>query len=244
MCATCHGATLDGAGTAPGCGSCHDSNPTHPLPPGVTSWKQDCTMCHGGTDNGSGAPPRATWGNNTPADTSNVRIGAHTSHTSALHKLSQPIDCSLCHTKPADALAAGHIDAVVSVTGYGGADPTWKAVAAGDPGWNATTMTCSTTYCHGGIVGGTVTDGKLTAPKWTQVDGSQAACGNCHGIPPPSGWGHGYPPTHNNNACTFCHYDVADDRGTTITNPVAHINGVVDVRNRDTDPGCAVCHGI
>ena len=49
-------------------------------------------------------------------------------------------------------------------------------------------------------------------------------------------------PAHNNNACTFCHYDVADDRGTTITNPAAHINGVVDVRVRETDPDCAACH--
>jgi predicted CxxxxCH...CXXCH cytochrome family protein len=241
-CATCHGPTLDGTATVPGCGSCHDQNPSHPLPPGVTSWKQDCTMCHGGTDDGSGAPPRTTWGNNSPNDPTNVRIGAHASHVSGAHGLSLPIACTACHSVPADALAAGHVDAVVSVTGYTGSDPTWKAVAAGAPGWNATTLTCSTTYCHGGIAGGTLTDGKLTAPKWTQVDGTQAACGTCHGSPPVSSWGHGYPPAHNNNACTFCHYDVADDRGTTITNPAAHINGVVDVRVRETDPDCAACH--
>jgi predicted CxxxxCH...CXXCH cytochrome family protein len=155
-----------------------------------------------------------------------------------------------------DALATGHIDAVVSVTGYTGGDAAWKAVAAGDPGWNATTATCATTYCHGGIVGGTVTDGKLTAPTWTQVDGSQTACGACHGIPPISTWGHGNPPVHANNACTFCHsqpdvepgtglpeYNVADAAGTTITNPALHINGTINVRDPNTDQWClAACH--
>ena len=35
-------------------------------------------MCHGGVATASGAPPKATWGNGTPSDGTNVRIGAHT----------------------------------------------------------------------------------------------------------------------------------------------------------------------
>ena len=69
-------------------------------------------MCHGGTDNQTGAPPRTTWGQG--ADP--VRVGAHTSHLSG-SSIAPAFDCGVCHVKPADALAAGHIDqSTASVT--------------------------------------------------------------------------------------------------------------------------------
>jgi predicted CxxxxCH...CXXCH cytochrome family protein len=139
-----------------------------------------------------------------------------------------------CHVKPADALAPGHIDGELTVT-FGGIAAQGVTVP---PAWDRSTATCSSTYCHGATLAG----GTNTAPIWTTVDGTQAACGTCHGIPP-AVWGHEYPPIHGNNACTFCHYDVANDRGTAITNPSLHVNGVVDVKNRDTDPDCTSCHG-
>jgi predicted CxxxxCH...CXXCH cytochrome family protein len=223
-CTPCHGPNLDQPNG--GCGRCHDTN----LPAGIASWKVNCTMCHGGTDNQTGAPPRTTWGKTAEF----ALVGAHTAHVSG-NRISAPFACVQCHVTPADALAPGHVNGDLTIT-FGGIATQGVVVP---PAWNRTTATCSSTYCHGAtLVGGT-----NTQPIWTTVNGTQAACGTCHGIPPPV-WGHSYPPAHNMNACTFCHYDVADDRGTTITNPALHVNGVVNVRNRDTDPDCVSCHGI
>jgi predicted CxxxxCH...CXXCH cytochrome family protein len=226
-CKGCHGDDLAGGPANVACSLCHDAN----LPIGVTTWKQNCVMCHGGTDNATGAPPRTTWGKSSEL----VRVGAHSVHLQG-SALAGPIACGTCHVVPADALTPGHIDgqrASVTLSGL--------AALGTRPTYDPATGTCSATYCHGG--GAPLTDGTNTRPVWTTLDGSQAACGTCHGIPPRSAFGHGYPPPHNDNACTFCHYDVADDRGTRITNPAAHVNGVVDVRNRDVDPDCASCHG-
>ncbi len=46
---------------------------------------------------------------------------------------------------------------------------------------------CQATSCHGAVVPGRRPFGaaRNTTPTWTRVDGSQAACGSCHGIPPP-----------------------------------------------------------
>ncbi|HEU0055425.1 MAG TPA: hypothetical protein VFQ39_19695, partial [Longimicrobium sp.] len=106
-CQTCHGAKLDGVGgtTTLGCGQCHGA-----------TWMTSCTMCHGGTDNATGAPARATWGNAADA----VRIGAHTAHVGATHALSPAFDCGVCHVKPADAFAAGHIDGATATVAFAG----------------------------------------------------------------------------------------------------------------------------
>jgi predicted CxxxxCH...CXXCH cytochrome family protein len=225
-CMTCHGTDLSGGPANVACSLCHDAS----LPPGITTWKQNCTMCHGGTDNQTGAPPRTTWGKSAEL----VRVGAHSVHIQG-SALAGPMACSSCHVVPADALAAGHIDGQRATVTFSGL----AIQGTLRPTYDPTTASCSTTYCHGA----TLTNGSNTTPVWTTVDGSQDACGTCHGIPPLSTWGHGYPPIHGNNACNFCHYDVANAAGTAITNPAAHINGVVDVKNRDTDPDCAACHG-
>jgi predicted CxxxxCH...CXXCH cytochrome family protein len=237
-CQGCHGTNLDGAGGVPACAQCHNAA----LPVGVTSWKTNCVMCHGGTDNQTGAPPKATWGNGDP-----IAVGAHTSHVTATHGLSLPVDCASCHVKPADALAAGHVDGAVTVTGYTGTDPGLLATVKG-PSFSAATATCATSYCHGG--GGTLTDGTLTQPRWTQVDGTQGACGTCHGIPPASVWGHAY-----HRDCQRCHLDVATwDPATnraTITNPALHVNGVIELLDglkqgwidwTRLPPDCSACH--
>jgi predicted CxxxxCH...CXXCH cytochrome family protein len=245
-CQGCHGAALDGVGgmTSVSCSQCHDRS----LPPGVTSWKANCTMCHG-DDVGftNSAPPRATWGNGAPADATNIRIGAHQSHLRATHALAAPLDCTACHAKPADAFVAGHIDGVATVTGYTGTDPNLLATVK-NPSFSAATATCATSYCHGS--GGKLTDGKLTQPKWTQVDGTQGACGTCHGIPPASVWGHAY-----HRDCQRCHLDVATwdpaKNSATVTNPALHVNGVIELLDglqqgwvdwTRLPPDCSACH--
>ncbi len=227
-CQGCHGANLDGVGglTTVGCGQCHDTA----LPEGATSWMTNCLMCHGGTDNASGAPPRTRW----PGGTSTAArgVGAHSSHVTGRvgggsgTALSAPFDCAACHVRPASALSGGHVDGLVQVGGYTGSDPA-LAAAVGDPGWTPAAATCATAYCHGA----TLLAGSLTAPSWTTVDGSQAACGTCHGLPPPSGTSIGGYSAHNFHvslqevACSRCHGGYTQ----ATVDPALHVNGIRDV---------------
>ena len=167
-CQGCHGAALTGLASAVSCGQCHDTV----LPVGVASWKVNCVMCHGGGANQSGAPPKATWGNAADA----TRVGAHSTHVAGT-ATSPAVACGDCHLIPADALAAGHIDATPT------AEVAWSglAVASGaSPAWTRGTATCSNTYCHGQFTNGNTAN----ALVWTQVGTGKAACGTCHGLPP------------------------------------------------------------
>ncbi len=176
-CQGCHGAALDGVGSASGiaCSVCHGA-----------AWKTTCTMCHGGLDNQTGAPPMATWGNGADA----VRVGTHSAHVAATHALSQPIACAACHVTPADALAPGHIDQPTATVTFGGLATQGGAA----PTWNRAGPACAGTYCHGATLGG----GSQKTPVWTLADGSQRACDSCHGAPPP-------PPHPANASCDRCH---------------------------------------
>ncbi len=206
-CQVCHGQNLDGIGgsTTVSCAQCHGG-----------SWKTSCTMCHGGTDNGTGAPPEPTWGNADP-----IAVGAHTSHVAATHGLSAPLDCDACHVKPADALAAGHVDGSVAVSGYTGANRNLQT-AIKDPGWNRATATCGTSYCHGAFPGGNANN----APVWTRVGQGQAACGTCHGLPPSAPHPAISGPTSN---CNPCHPQTVDVSGNVIAAGAGgkHLDGVV-----------------
>jgi predicted CxxxxCH...CXXCH cytochrome family protein len=179
-----------------------------------------CSRCHGSAANP--APPLDAHGNTA---TSAVGVGAHQSHVTAAHGLSVPLDCVACHVKPTDVSSPGHLDGGAIVTGYTGTDPALAAVVK-DPGYGAPTAasaSCATSYCHGATLPG---QGSNRAPLWTTVDGSQAACGTCHAVPPTSGLHQTHP---GGTACSLCHGGVADDLGTTILQPALHVNGKVDV---------------
>lgn len=176
-CQSCHGQDLSGGSSGVSCASCHDVG----LPAGVTSWKTDCVMCHGGTSDQTGAPPAATWGNaGDPArgggTADPVRVGAHRSHVAA-GATAPAFDCSVCHVKPANALAAGHVDGGLPEVTFGG-----RATVGSTPAWDRATRTCGNTYCHGATLAG----GTNTRPVWTAVGQGQATCGTCHGLPPPA----------------------------------------------------------
>jgi predicted CxxxxCH...CXXCH cytochrome family protein len=218
-CKFCHGQDLSGGAANVACGQCHDAN----LPPGVTTWKKNCVMCHGGTDNQTGGPPRTTWGKSAEL----VRVGAHSVHLQG-SAIAGPVACNSCHVVPPDALAAGHVDGQRAEVVFGGI-----ASQGLRPTYDAATATCSATYCHGGNLVG----GSNTRPDWTKLDGTQAACGTCHGIPPRPTWGHNY-----HTGCTWCHYDIANDSGTAITNPALHIDGVVEYVDRNVTEECWYCH--
>jgi predicted CxxxxCH...CXXCH cytochrome family protein len=94
------------------------------------------------------------------------------------------------------------------------------ASISASPIWDRSAARCSDTYCHGGA-----------SPVWTDVGGGQAACGTCHGLPPPS-------PHPTASACEQCHGQTAG-AGMTIAIRDNHVDGIVQL---DVNP-CLGCHG-
>ena len=126
---------------------------------------------------------------------------------------------------PASANSVGHRDTALP------AELTWGTLAKTDgasPAWNTATLQCSNNYCHGGTLGG----GTDTTPVWTTTDGSQVACGTCHGSPPPL-------PHPQTTECVACHAQTVDANNK-IKDATKHINGIVET-SVTTD--CTACHG-
>ncbi|HTA90226.1 MAG TPA: CxxxxCH/CxxCH domain-containing protein, partial [Polyangiaceae bacterium] len=83
--------------------------------------------------------------------------------------------------------------------------------------------TCQSSSCHGAIFpDGNPSDNTLTTPAWTRVDGTQASCGTCHGLPPPPP----HPYLQLNPVCSACHEDIAPDNKTFLR-PDLHVDGIV-----------------
>jgi len=182
-----------------------------------------CTVCHGQAGRipatAAAAPPADTHGN---VLTSLRGVGAHERHlVDGLLRRAMP--CSECHVVPT---VMDHANGAVEVV-FGPLSRTSGAV----PAWNVTAtatapaLSCSTTYCHGATLSG----GTLTAPAWIKVNGTQAACGTCHGIPPTSP-----PHTAASTSCGGCHPGFTS----TTVNLATHINGTVQ-----TNTACTNCHG-
>jgi predicted CxxxxCH...CXXCH cytochrome family protein len=177
-----------------------------------------CIGCHGGE--GSAAPPHSTKGATSTAD---VGVGAHAAHLKD-GPFSRAIACGECHVVPRSVADAGHMD--------GKADVTFGPVGSiGEQArWDRATATCAV-YCHGSMLPG----GSVKAPVWTKVDGTQAACGACHGAPPPAP----HPQIAN---CSGCHPATVRSDGSIDVAGGAHINGKLDL-NEGT-AACGSCHGI
>ncbi len=207
-CAPCHGTALDGGKAGTSCEKCH---------PG---FRKSCTFCHGGTDNETGAPPESVLGK---TDTTVPAVGAHTSHLAA-SDWRAPIQCSACHQVPSEALSEGHMSgkAEVVIAPFGEADEEDGQPTAGT--YNG--KSCSSVYCHGASLSG----GSVTSPQWTKVDGSQAACGTCHGLPPTDD----HP---NMDNCAMCHGCVAtSDQQISPEGAAFHINGEVNMEGKGACP--------
>ncbi len=242
----CHGATLmpGGTVTAPvwtlvdgtqsACGTCHSlpPGPPHPDEEECSDCHGDvvsetmafvdpslhingevnageagaCSLCHGSDDNA--APPVDTQGR---SETTLMTVGAHQQHLgeSDWHR---PVACNECHLVPESIDDAGHIDASPAELNFSGV----AMEHAATPAFDHLTGTCSGTYCHGAAFD---SDGSLTEPLWTLVDGTQDACGTCHALPPPD-------PHPDNNVCQTCHFSVYD--GSDFVDPLRHINGMVN----------------
>lgn len=171
-----------------------------------------CNACHGSDP--AGAPPPDLSGQGTTAARA---VGAHTNHLSesATHR---PIECGECHQVPTDVGSPEHLD------GDGRAEVKFGMLATSHrrrPSYDAGSLKCSDTYCHG-----------TTTGDWNMPRDPRAACGSCHGLPPP-------PPHAPSTQCSNCHGRVVASDGT-IKDPALHVNGSVEV---DYGSDCTSCHG-
>ena len=156
--------------------------------------------CHG--QGGTAAPPRDTSGR---SDTASIGVRAHREHLSrsTWHK---NFECATCHKVPEQVGDVGHILNADGTRDALPAEVVFTGMGAG-AAWDHDAETCTNSYCHGdtlhqvdpnsgAIVGGA--GGTVTQPIWTKVDGSQSACGACHGNPPPN-------PHPQDSDCGKCH---------------------------------------
>jgi predicted CxxxxCH...CXXCH cytochrome family protein len=173
------------------------------------SFDDSCNACHGGTN---AAPPLDIEGNRR---TTAAGVGAHQTHVLGTER-SRAVECSECHVVPADIFDPGHMDtdrpAELAFSGVAlafGASPTYE------------NGTCTGTSCHGPLNDlGEESGGSNTTPTWTVVDGTEAACGSCHGLPPP--------PPHPlpSYPCHQCHMNMDQD-DVTFVRPELHVDGIV-----------------
>ncbi len=245
--------TKHAAGTYTGSCStavCHGSHsPTW----GPNTSNASCTKCHGkatalanySTVNAwQAAPGYATTGTdiagNTGTFTNGVsddpQVGAHDAHLRAVNAYTdRRVLCSDCHAVPVSTQHAnGATDYswsnLVKNIGTTGAVSTRGTLT---PGYAS--GTCSTNYCHGGVLNG----GTDTTPVWndttylTTYTKNAANCGKCHGAPPTSGATLGYDHAGITiaNTCTECHGHEG--------NGPTHIDGTLQAAGGD----CDSCHG-
>lgn len=219
QCSQCHGANYTGGTASPACTTCH------PYPGGPEA----CNTCHGDlSDPAKIAPPRALNG---AIAVSDPKVGAHSKH---LYNTVQGsvTACADCHVVPTRLTSPGHIgndykaevSFLTSKTGIGSTTAVY----------DFNTNKCSNTYCHGNfelskasskyqfVYSAEKMGGLNKQVTWTQIDGTQTACGSCHGLPPA---GH---VVYSMSTCTVCHQGVIDDKGK-IVNTSLHINGKVNV---------------
>ena len=115
-------------------------------------------------------------------------------------------------------LGEGHIDSVrpaeLAFSGVAlaaGATPTYE------------NGTCSSTSCHGAVFPENhESGGSNTTPRWNRVDGTEAACGSCHGLPPPPP----HPYASPEFPCHACHMNIGEDDRTFLY-PELHVDGII-----------------
>lgn len=172
---------------------------------------QSCMSCHGDRDP---APPRDLAGN---TRSSAPGVGAHRTHLDGTPR-SRAVACAECHRVPERLLDPGHVDSTSP------AEVTLSGVALSfGPGAAYENGRCTNTSCHGALFPlGNESGGTNVAPRWTRVDGTEAACGSCHGLPPPAP----HPRGELNPICSACHENIEPDN-VTFSRPELHVDGVV-----------------
>jgi predicted CxxxxCH...CXXCH cytochrome family protein len=202
-----------------------------------------CVGCHGdpqrtGADPlANAAPPVSPSGS-----TTGPGVGAHLAHLYG-GALRGAVACKECHVVPTTSL---HANGQVEVR-FTSADFAVRGGAT--PRFDPATASCSTTYCHGATL---AAGGTNQAPTWNGGP-SQAACGTCHGAPPPSH-------AATSTSCTTCHPGTVKPDGTIDLAGGFHVNGSLEVvgghpsgwadpnqhghaANAQGLSGCRSCHG-
>jgi len=203
-CQQCHGTDYRGGITGSSCFVCHTGGPVA------------CTTCHGNTSGDvelafNWAPPEDVDGQ---WETTFRGVGAHQTHVQN-STLRDALDCSACHIKPMQVEDPGHLDSELP------AEVPFGELArdeGSEPLWDADGAQCNSVYCHGAFQYGN----KDNAPIWTNVGVGQAACGTCHGLPPPAETGH-----VQMDKCSLCHGSVVDEDGN-FEDRTLHVNGKMD----------------
>jgi predicted CxxxxCH...CXXCH cytochrome family protein len=175
-----------------------------------------CTSCHGSSANPGdaltqAAPPRNLDGQ---SGVSARGVGAHAIHLNGEGRHAV-VACKECHVLPETTFAPGHVDTKLPAEVVLGT----LAGQGTQPTYDATRGSCADTYCHGSA-----------EVKWLEPRSAEAACGSCHGLPPPA-------PHPANDQCALCHGDVVTASG--FRRPELHVNGRVEVKFKD----CGGCHG-
>ena len=216
-CVLCHQSAIDATGKP---NPAYHVNGTVDV---VAANENQCSQCHGNKSVLQVSPgdPQSAPPTDLAGLTSSDEVGAHQAHVGGANGV---VLCDECHLVPQTVLSAGHIDFTVPPaqrTGQVvfGTIATEGAVAAT---FSPSTLTCSSTYCHGNFSGGNPTN----TAQWNLPQ--SGACGTCHGIPPPS-------PPHPNLGnlpynCGDCHpgYNATANSTNGTVNPALHCNGVVD----------------
>lgn len=217
-CTSCHGTNYAGGVASPSCNTCHKN----------TGGPEACNTCHGNFSDPTMIAPPKDLNNNT--DTKFASVGAHSTHL-VTAKGGAIAACSACHNVPQSFSSPGHID------NTNRAELVFTKISNNDIGgaaYDFTTYKCANTYCHGGFAFSKSTssypfaytadkiEGNNFQPVWNKVDGSQIACGSCHGLPPK---GH---MDADLKSCATCHPSVIDKYGKIIDSK-KHMDGKIDV---------------
>ncbi len=210
-CQKCHASDYTGGTASVSCLDCHTSS----------SGPEACNTCHGVfADETKIAPPNDI--NNNYA-TSAKGVGAHTAHVYE-NSISLDISCFECHPGNTGAgdFVKSHINGLPAEMNFGSIASSGLTA----PTYNSN-LSCSNTYCHGNFEFGAI-KGNNYNPVWNIVDGTQAACGTCHGrinsegvITSPTPVGHFG--NFDKAACKNCHAKAFNEDGT--LNKFTHIDG-------------------
>jgi hypothetical protein len=219
QCSQCHGSDYAGGVASPTCKTCHTQ----------TNGPEACNTCHGNFKNAAIiAPPNSVDGSK---DVNDPGVGAHSTHLYNVSITSKNVACMECHVVPTSFSSPGHINA------DGKAKVIFGSTAnsgLSSSSYDYPTNKCSNTWCHGNFAFAKSSSqyptfyledkisGNNFSPKWSTVDGSQAACGTCHGLPPT---GHVFAEL---NGCYVCHVGVVDKYGK-IADKTKHMNGKINV---------------
>jgi predicted CxxxxCH...CXXCH cytochrome family protein len=236
QCVSCHGLpptghpALAGTVTAATCNRCHPSTvnadgtinlTTGAHLNGQANVAANCTSCHGDATRAAtatnpllpSAPPVAPPGLPTSV------VGTHLLHLQD-GTIRAGVACNNCHVVPDNADHSIQFPTRIVFTS--GTLATTQGVT---PTYSASTLSCSTTYCHGAFTFGGVTGNSTPTVAWNATP--TLACTGCHGMPPT-----GHPAlsgTVTAATCSGCHPDTVNANGTINVAGGRHMNGQADV---------------